>query len=142
MRAAFLFIACAALGCSLTLDYDRAQLRPGDDAATDAPVDRAPPSDVLCPAGFGDCNGVASDGCETDLATSATHCGACARVCVSPARCVAGACPGSTCRAPMSACGSSCVDLLTNPQHCGACNTDCASGTPRCCNGTCRSRCN
>ncbi len=141
MRPVLLFVACASLGCSLALDYDRTQLRPGDDAATNARADGAPP-DVVCPAGFGDCNGVASDGCETDLTTSAAHCGACARVCVSPARCTAGTCPGATCRAPMSACGSMCVDLLTNPRHCGACNVDCPSGAPRCCAGVCRSQCN
>jgi hypothetical protein len=146
MRPVLLLVACASLGCSLALDYDRAQLRSGDDAAADVIVDialpDAPPSDAVCPAGFGDCNGVASDGCETDLSTSATHCGACATACQSPARCVAGVCPGTTCRAPMRACGSACVDLLSNPQHCGACNADCPSGSPRCCNGACRSRCN
>jgi hypothetical protein len=34
---------------------------------------------VTCPAGRADCNGMAADGCEVDLARSTAHCGACNR---------------------------------------------------------------
>ena len=37
-----------------------------------------------CSSGWGDCNGIASDGCEADLATEATNCGFCGRVCATP----------------------------------------------------------
>ncbi len=47
---------------------------------------------VTCAAGFGDCNGVASDGCEVELATSTTHCGACGRACSAGQSCAAGVC--------------------------------------------------
>jgi hypothetical protein len=33
--------------------------------------------DVHCAAGFADCDGNATNGCETDTRTSATHCGGC-----------------------------------------------------------------
>ena len=36
---------------------------------------------AACDAGYADCDGVASNGCEVDLTTSATHCGACAAAC-------------------------------------------------------------
>jgi hypothetical protein len=41
-----------------------------------------------CSAGFGDCNGTATDGCETSLLTSTANCGACGHSCLFP---------GSTC---------------------------------------------
>ena len=44
-----------------------------------------------CAAGRGDCNGDASDGCETDLLTEVLHCGACNRSCGETA-CSSGAC--------------------------------------------------
>jgi hypothetical protein len=47
-----------------------------------------------CNAGFGDCNGVLADGCETNLNTSAANCGACGNVCTGGQACVAGQCTG------------------------------------------------
>src|SRR5262245_41910400 len=44
-----------------------------------------------CPIGFDDCNNDPSDGCETDLSMTATHCGACDHDC-SPGACVASWC--------------------------------------------------
>jgi hypothetical protein len=56
-----------------------------------------------CTAGFANCNGVASDGCEVNLATNANNCGTCGNACGSPpnttgAGCSAGKC-GFTCQA-------------------------------------------
>ena len=45
-----------------------------------------------CEVGLGDCNGTTLDGCETDVTTTRTHCGACGVVCLS-----AQACAGSSC---------------------------------------------
>ncbi|MBI3185306.1 MAG: hypothetical protein HYZ28_24470 [Myxococcales bacterium] len=45
-----------------------------------------------CNTGFGDCNQTASDGCETDLSSSAAHCGACAAACGQGQSCVATKC--------------------------------------------------
>jgi len=45
-----------------------------------------------CSAGFGNCDGVAANGCETNLRVAQDHCGACGNRCVAPATCVAGAC--------------------------------------------------
>ncbi|MBK6580764.1 MAG: hypothetical protein IPG17_32370 [Sandaracinaceae bacterium] len=47
---------------------------------------------AACEPGFGDCNADARDGCETDLATSATHCGTCQRTCPLAETCTAGLC--------------------------------------------------
>lgn len=45
-----------------------------------------------CDAGYADCEGGASDGCESHLASSQAHCGACGNRCDETQRCVAGAC--------------------------------------------------
>ncbi|MEZ4409824.1 MAG: hypothetical protein R3A52_25630 [Polyangiales bacterium] len=45
-----------------------------------------------CTGAFNDCDRVASNGCEADLASSATNCGACGTVCASGATCTIGRC--------------------------------------------------
>lgn len=64
-----------------------------------------------CTAPFADCDGVATNGCEVDTATSAANCGACGTMCVAPlggtARCVAGGCE-LTCPSSQAACGGMC----------------------------------
>ncbi len=45
-----------------------------------------------CNAGFADCNGAPNDGCETNVNTSASHCGRCGMVCPGGQMCIAGAC--------------------------------------------------
>ncbi|MDQ3031321.1 MAG: hypothetical protein M3Y87_02815 [Myxococcota bacterium] len=46
-----------------------------------------------CNAGFDDCNGSGDDGCEVELATTPTDCGACGMRCAPPDRdCCAGMC--------------------------------------------------
>jgi hypothetical protein len=45
----------------------------------------------VCTAGFADCNGDSTDGCETDLGNDAAHCGSCAHDCLGSA-CSKGLC--------------------------------------------------
>lgn len=49
-----------------------------------------------CTAGFDNCDAVATNGCETVLATSATNCGACGNVCAPGRTCAGGSCVGWT----------------------------------------------
>jgi hypothetical protein len=55
---------------------------------------------LVCDTGFGDCDGMASTGCETDVRTDVAHCGSCGNVCPAVANgtpaCVARAC-SATC---------------------------------------------
>lgn len=51
--------------------------------------------DLLCDGGFGDCNGVAADGCETPLDTD-TDCGGCGTTCDAGANAV-GSCGSDGC---------------------------------------------
>lgn len=48
---------------------------------------------ATCRTGFGDCDGDASNGCETDVRTSTAHCGRCGRACTGGAACIGGVCP-------------------------------------------------
>jgi hypothetical protein len=127
----------------------------GDPASGhDAPDGGRPPTDpnappdattVGCAPGFGDCNGAAGDGCESNLMTTITSCGACGVVCPAAgppntfATCNAGTCvrscaPGfSDCNGkPADGCE---VDLMTDKRNCGACKNHCLFG--HCANGTC-----
>lgn len=61
-----------------------------------------------CNTGFADCDGVGSNGCETNLLTDNANCGSCGRICgtnytCSSGNCVrfcGGACSGTVCREP------------------------------------------
>ena len=50
-----------------------------------------------CDAGFGNCNGNASDGCETDFNSDAKHCGTCDTDCTTLTHAADSTCSGGTC---------------------------------------------
>lgn len=87
-----------------------------------------------CQSGWGDCDGNVANGCETDLLTSALHCGVCGRACstknVESRECNAGACEStcalgaSNCVLPMSSADDGCETASSNTQ-CGSCDNDC-----------------
>ena len=92
-----------------------------------------------CNTGFGDCDMSAANGCEVDLTSSLTHCGACGRACTAGANASA-SCTGGMCRmtcdpgfadCDMSA-ANGCEANLTAPTSCGACGTTCTGATPLC----------
>ncbi len=97
-----------------------------------------------CNAGFGDCDAMAANGCETDTRTTATHCGACGRVCSLPnatAACAAGGCTVASCNAGFADCDgmspNGCeVDTRTSDANCGACARAC-TGATACVAGAC-----
>jgi len=47
---------------------------------------------LICDAGFDDCDGVGSTGCEADLFHDASNCGSCGVVCGSGESCISGTC--------------------------------------------------
>ncbi len=100
-----------------------------------------------CNAGFGDCDGMASNGCETVLATTLSHCGGCGMAC-APANatgaCAAGACTVASCTAGFADCdgmaANGCeVNTRTDAANCNACGTRCApaNATGACAAGAC-----
>jgi MYXO-CTERM domain-containing protein len=103
-----------------------------------------------CEAGWGDCDGLAANGCETDVLSSLDHCGACGQLCGDPhtdGQCNAGACtPGSNCLAGWGDCNSDMADgcesdLNNDPATCGDCATACSDVYPNaevgCASGAC-----
>jgi hypothetical protein len=102
---------------------------------------------ATCNAGFADCNGDAADGCETNLATSAAHCGRCNNACSFPgssAACDRGACRIASCAVGRGDCdgdsGNGCeTTFATDVRNCGACGMGCAAanGTALCAAGRC-----
>ncbi len=106
---------------------------------------------IACDAGYGDCDGMAANGCETSTATATAHCGACGRACAPPnavAACSSGRCGVAACLPGFADCdgdsANGCeVNLATSAAHCGACGRTCstAGGSAACAMGACRITC-
>jgi hypothetical protein len=103
-----------------------------------------------CGDGFADCDGNPHNGCESDLASAARHCGACGARC-NPAS-ASGACVDGVCTATCDTGFADCNGLvedgcevdLGSPATCGSCDNDCPDngGTPLCsADGECDIRC-
>lgn len=97
-----------------------------------------------CAAGYASCNSIADDGCETLLASSTSHCGACGNACAAGQICAGGTCMASTCGAGTGNCdgnaGNGCETSLSNdPNNCGSCGNVCSFGnaSPQCSGGSC-----
>ena len=107
---------------------------------------------TVCNAGFGDCNGSAADGCESNLAGDPSNCGACGSACLALANetafCSFGVC-GASCNAGFADCNGSGIDgcetsLANDANNCGACGHVCSAGPNQvaiCANGTCTAAC-
>ncbi len=94
---------------------------------------------TMCAGGRGDCDRDPANGCEVNLSTSLTHCGACGAACVAGANvdatCTSGRCV-RTCRSGFGDCNA---DLIASGSdgceraididvdHCGACGMRCPS---------------
>jgi hypothetical protein len=92
-----------------------------------------------CAAGFGDCNGLAADGCEARLDTL-TSCGSCGTTCGATESCTAEVCtcPDATPNACGTGAATACVAFATDVNNCGACGhacglaSTCAAGVCKC----------
>ena len=102
-----------------------------------------------CPAGTGNCDGSAANGCETDTMTSADNCGACGQACSlanAAGACVNGVCSVGVCNPGFSDCDGNpyngCeTNLDTSPTSCGACGNACNPATEQCEGGVCVGAC-
>jgi hypothetical protein len=78
-----------------------------------------------CNSGFGNCDGIQSNGCETNLQNNPNDCGACGFVCQQGQTCSGGAC---TCGPGLTQCQNGCFNLSDDPNNCGQCGVACGSG--------------
>jgi hypothetical protein len=100
-----------------------------------------------CATGFTDCDGVVSNGCETNTGADPSNCGMCGKACQVPnatASCVNGSCGVAACNTGFTNCnnapGDGCeVHTAVDPNNCGSCNRQCSvvNGSPSCNNGAC-----
>jgi hypothetical protein len=100
-----------------------------------------------CDQNYADCNSLATDGCEGNLAADPNHCGTCATVCqASPGTpvCNQGVCGVSNCPTGVGDCnkdpGDGCeTDLTASTANCGFCGNVCSfvSADPACTAGQC-----
>lgn len=77
-----------------------------------------------CEAGWADCDGNPTNGCEADLLNAST-CGACATQCPTGTFCSSTGCVAA-CQPTETIIGTSCRDILTDPTICGG-STSCAA---------------
>jgi len=101
---------------------------------------------TTCDAGFANCDLVPQTGCETNLNTSITHCGACGVGCTNQhgtTTCEGGTCT-PVCTAFFGNCDGNekngCETSLKAISNCGACGNVCsyANGFAQCPSGTCQ----
>jgi hypothetical protein len=96
-----------------------------------------------CAAGYADCDGSATNGCETNTRADAGNCGGCGTTCAAGQVCSNGAC-ATTCGGGLSNCSGSCVDENNDPTHCGSCTHVCGAAAhqiPVCVSRTCYAFC-
>jgi len=110
-----------------------------------------------CTGTFADCNGSATDGCETNTASSQTHCGGCTGSSVNcdtafshaTGQCVNSTCVLKTCATGYDNCdgvaSNGCeANLNTDAANCGTCKKACSgagSAGPNCSAGKCSPMC-
>jgi hypothetical protein len=99
---------------------------------------------TACDAFSGDCDGDATNGCETDLGSNLAHCGSCDAAPCQPGPHGAASCDGGSCSVTCETGFGNCdgdpangceADFATDLAHCGACGGDCEGGT--CKGGVC-----
>lgn len=99
---------------------------------------------LRCSPGYADCDGISSNGCETNVSTDALNCGSCGHACGPHEACTSGACSVLVCPAHYADCdgdtANGCeANLDDDTNHCGVCDAVCSptSATGHCNAGSC-----
>ncbi|MFT3766123.1 MAG: hypothetical protein QM820_11495 [Minicystis sp.] len=100
-----------------------------------------------CAPGWADCNGLVSDGCETNVGADVNNCGVCGKTCNlanATATCTGGTCTIGACAQGFANCNNQNADgcevnTTNDPLHCGSCSNQCfvQNGTAGCSNNQC-----
>jgi hypothetical protein len=97
-----------------------------------------------CYSGYGNCDGIVANGCETLLLSNINNCGSCGTQCSAAngfAACSNGTCAISACYSGYANCNGNLSDgcetfIVNDPNNCGACGNQC-SWYQNCSNGSC-----
>jgi len=102
---------------------------------------------VGCDPGFANCDGIDSNGCETNISTDVNNCGSCGFSCIVPngiSTCVEGSCFIAVCPSGRANCdginSNGCeINIDTDPNNCGGCGISCSlpNATSSCVSGSC-----
>lgn len=104
-----------------------------DTAANGRGICTAGACSLDCDAGFADCDGKVSNGCETDTTRDPEHCGGCKNACDIPnadAACIDSQCVIDQCQSGFDNCTNAdgCeTDTSSSTQHCGSCAHVCSN---------------
>ncbi len=98
-----------------------------------------------CDPGFGDCDGMPGNGCETAIAGDEMNCGACGHVCGGAnavEACQNSLCAVTSCTSGFGDCDHDATNgcetaLASDHANCGACGNTCPSNAPKCVSGAC-----
>jgi hypothetical protein len=95
-----------------------------------------------CDVGFGDCDSLGSNGCETKL-DDVANCGECGKKCTGSQTCQGGMCSSVKCDAGTANCDNNAAngcEPLNTLEDCGFCGTPCAltNSTATCDSGACK----
>lgn len=107
---------------------------------------------LVCAAGFADCDGDASNGCEVATTSDAMHCGACGRACAranTETQCVGSRCTVTGCTRGYGDCDAMAENgcethTEVSVANCGRCGVACATppgGSAVCAGGNCGVTC-
>ena len=104
---------------------------------------------AMCNSGFADCDKSVINGCEVDISSTVTDCGACGMACPKVTNgvpgCAMGKCAVASCDGAFADCNGlvndGCeADTSNDPKDCGACGKVCGAvthGVPGCSGGVC-----
>jgi hypothetical protein len=108
---------------------------------------------TICETGYADCDGDPANGCEVNVRSSVSHCGACGRACVTPNGtpvCTNGTCGIAICTGSFRNCDGNTAngcerDTGSDVNNCGVCGNVCparANAATTCSAGGCGYTCN